>query len=119
MWPGVRPLLESAGHDVIWSGDWPHDPGDEAILAYAHRERRVVVTLDSDFGQLAIHRGLPHSGILRITKVSVREQASLCEIALRRHGIELELGAIVTVNRKRTRVRPPSEDRDSGGGSST
>lgn len=50
VWGGARSVLEAAGHDVIWTGDWEKDPGDEEILAYAHREGRVLVTLDKDFG---------------------------------------------------------------------
>ena len=46
----VSPALTEAGHDVVWAGDWDSDPGDEAILAHAHREGRVLVTLDKDFG---------------------------------------------------------------------
>ena len=29
------------GHDVVWSGDWPVDPGDEEILARAVAEGRA------------------------------------------------------------------------------
>ena len=25
----VREALQAAGHDVIWTGDWPEDPGDD------------------------------------------------------------------------------------------
>jgi predicted nuclease of predicted toxin-antitoxin system len=25
--------LRDSGHDVVWVGDWPADPGDAAILA--------------------------------------------------------------------------------------
>jgi predicted nuclease of predicted toxin-antitoxin system len=35
VWNGVAAELEAAGHDVEWSGNWPQDPGDEEILAYA------------------------------------------------------------------------------------
>ena len=53
VWGGARGELAGAGHDVVWSGDWPEDPGDEEILATAFREGRVLVTLDKDFGELA------------------------------------------------------------------
>jgi len=29
---GTKNDLVSAGHDVIWTGDWEKDPGDEEIL---------------------------------------------------------------------------------------
>jgi hypothetical protein len=65
----------AAGHDVIWAGDWSDDPGDEAILARASEERRVLVTLDKDFGELAIVRAhgtrasFESSASLRATKL--------------------------------------------------
>jgi len=45
VWGGARTVLQSAGHDVVWTGAWAEDPGDEQILAYAHAENRVLVTL--------------------------------------------------------------------------
>lgn len=54
VWGGARTNLEDTGHDVIWAGDWPEDPGDEEILARAHKEGRILVTLDKDFGEIAI-----------------------------------------------------------------
>ena len=37
VWGGACQELESAGHDVVWTGNWPSDPGDKEILAYAHQ----------------------------------------------------------------------------------
>ncbi len=54
VWGGAKPDLQGAGHDVWWTGDLAKDPGDEAILARAHREQRVLITLDKDFGERAI-----------------------------------------------------------------
>jgi predicted nuclease of predicted toxin-antitoxin system len=45
VWGGVRTELGAAGHDVLWTGDLPQDPGDEEILAQAYREQRVLITL--------------------------------------------------------------------------
>jgi len=28
----AREEMAAAGHDTIWAGDWPEDPGDEEIL---------------------------------------------------------------------------------------
>jgi len=33
VWGGTRKYLEASGHDVVWAGDWPEDPGDEEILS--------------------------------------------------------------------------------------
>jgi predicted nuclease of predicted toxin-antitoxin system len=106
VWGGVRPELAAAGHDVVWAGDWPEDPGDEEILAHAHAERRILVTLDKDFGQLAIVRRLAHSGILRLVDIAAERQTALCLRVLAQHEAELLAGAIVTAEEHRLRVRP-------------
>lgn len=77
VWSGVVSELETAGHDVEWWGNWPQDPGDEEILAYARREARVLVTLDKDFGKIAAVQGVRHNGILRIVDFSVRQQSAV------------------------------------------
>ena len=41
VWGGVCKELQAAGHDVIWAGDWPEDPGDDEIIKRAHQEGRV------------------------------------------------------------------------------
>jgi predicted nuclease of predicted toxin-antitoxin system len=105
VWGGVRQVLQSAGHDVIWAGDWNEDPGDEEILAIAHRENRVLVTLDKDFGELAIVFGLPHSGIVRLVNLSARQQGDVCLEVLSRYEDNINRGGLLTVERDRVRIR--------------
>ena len=107
VWGKALAELEAAGHDTIWSGDWPIDPGDEEILTRAHDDGRVLVTLDKDFGELAILRGVPHSGIIRLANISARQQAAVCLRILALHGPELESGAIITAEPGRLRIRMP------------
>lgn len=109
VWGGARGSLAVAGHDVIWAGEWSEDPGDAAILARARAESRVLVTLDKDFGELAIVRGILHAGIIRIVNMSARDQGVACAHVLTAHGSELAAGAIVTVEPGRVRIRPPPE----------
>lgn len=106
MWGGAVADLRAAGHDVMWAGDWPEDPGDEEILVRAHREDRIPVTLDKDFGELAIVFGLPHAGIIRLVDQSATQQAAMCMRVLALHGADLQAGAIVTVEPGRLRIRP-------------
>jgi predicted nuclease of predicted toxin-antitoxin system len=100
--------LGSAGHDVIWSGDWDQDPGDEAILEAAFREERILVTLDKDFGELAVTRGASHCGILRLVNFRAAQQATVCLQVLTAHGADLEAGAIITAEPGRLRIRIPA-----------
>ena len=87
-------------------GNWPNDPGDTYILAKAYEEDRILVTLDKDFGELAIVREQPHRGILRLVNFPARQQATACLLVLTRHGQELANGGIVTAEPGRLRIRP-------------
>jgi predicted nuclease of predicted toxin-antitoxin system len=109
VWGGARAALQAAGHDVLWTGDLAEDPGDEEILAQAHREQRILMTLDKDFGELAIIRRLPHAGIIRLVNIPARQQAALCAHVLDLHGEGLLRGAIITVQTGRLRIRPPDD----------
>ena len=106
MWFRVRDDLCAAGYDVIWAGEWEKDPGDEEILAIAYEEGRVLITLDKDFGELAIVRGMPHAGILRLANLPTTQHSQACMEVLRRYREDIEAGAIVTVNSRQVRIRP-------------
>jgi predicted nuclease of predicted toxin-antitoxin system len=108
VWPGAAAELAPHGHDVLWAGNFPGDPSDDELLAFALNEGRVVVTLDKDFGELAVAFGRPHAGIIRIVHFPISKHAVVCLSALERHGDELALGAIVTAEPGRLRLRPPS-----------
>lgn len=82
------------------------DPGDDAILDFAQREARILITLDKDFGELAVAFGQPHCGIVRLVDIDPSRQAPVCEEVLARHGADLAAGAIVTVTPDRMRLRP-------------
>jgi len=106
VWGGALRPLRDAGHDAEWVGDWERDPGDQEILRSAYEHGRILTTQDKDFGERAIVFGEPHCGIIRLVGIAAREQAAYCLAALERYGDELAGGAIVTIDAKRTRVRP-------------
>ncbi len=73
----------------------------------APTEARILVTLDKDFGEIAIVHGAPHSGILRLVNISATQQAAICQRVLVLYGEDLTAGAIVTAEPGRLRIRPP------------
>ena len=103
---GAVEALRRSGHDVAWSGELDRDPGDEALLDMAIREGRVLITLDKDFGELAVVRALRHCGIVRLVGFRALEQGEACRKTLERYGQELAGGALLTVEPSRVRVRP-------------
>ena len=108
VWGGAGPALRAAGHDVQWVGDWPQDPGDAAIMAWAESGGWVLVTLDKDFGQLIVVRGLPHAGLIRLVGIRGREQGPAVQAVVDRFGDALLRRAVITVEPDRVRVRDPS-----------
>ncbi|OGP80036.1 MAG: toxin-antitoxin system, toxin component, PIN family protein [Deltaproteobacteria bacterium RBG_16_49_23] len=105
VWGGALKELQNNGHDVFWAGEWPTDPGDDEILDHAYHENRILVTLDKDFGELAIVRGVPHAGIIRLVNLRARQQADACLRVIGLHGDDLMAGAIITVEPNRMRIR--------------
>ena len=75
-------------------------------MALAHQEGRILITLDKDFGELAVVRGQAHAGIIRLVILPAFQQAPTCLMVLTRYGVELQAGAILTVEPGRVRVRP-------------
>lgn len=110
VWGGARPEIEDTGHAAVWAGDRPEVPGDTEILARAYNEDRILVTLDKDFGELAIVYGTPHCGILHLVNFAAKQQADVCLRVLELHGQELLSGAMVTAEPSRLRIRPPTEN---------
>ncbi len=73
--------LRNAGHDVIWMYEDDRRMADPNILARAVREDRLLVTFDTDFGELTFNDRLPaRCGVVlfRIAQsVTVAERAQL------------------------------------------
>jgi predicted nuclease of predicted toxin-antitoxin system len=109
VWGGAVQVLKAADHEVVWGGDWSEDPGDEEIIAKAHEEGRILVTLDKDFGEIAVVKEKPHCGIVRLVNFPARLQGVACVKIIEKFGSELQSGAIVTAEQGRTRIRPPDK----------
>jgi len=54
---------------------------------------------------LAIVYRYPHSGVIRLVGIPSRQQADYIHYVLRHHGDALALGAIVTLDQERLRIR--------------
>ena len=110
VWSGAQGTLRAIGHDVESTADWPRDPGDDEVLAHAFQNSQVLITLDKDFGELAVVLQRPHVGIIRLVDCRAEDQGRAAAATLARYGQDLSEGAIVTVEPGRVRVRPPDRD---------
>ena len=61
----IASFLRDHGHDVTAiAHDYPASLVDEDVLSIAHSEQRIVITNDSDFGELVFRDQQPHSGVI-------------------------------------------------------
>ncbi len=107
IWGGAKKDLDAAGFDVVWVGDFLKDPGDESIMQLSCEQKRIIVTQDKDFGELAIFREVPHFGIIRLVNFRAGEHGSTVIRTLNLYKSEIIQKAIITVTNNRVRVRLP------------
>lgn len=102
--------LQREGHDVLEARELGPDPGDQALLDRAGRERRVLVTLDKHFGQHIFLAEREHSGLVRLPDVPAAERVELMKQVLESHSGDLAAARVVTIRGTRIRVSRPPHD---------
>ena len=105
----IADWLRTQGHDVVESREWGPDPGDRVLLEWAVNESRILVTIDTDFGQLVFLEGQSHSGLIRLPDVSSNERVAIINDLIERLQKELEAHAIITVRGGKIRISASSE----------
>lgn len=101
------------GHDVLDISDIGADPGDRELLSRAAAEERILITIDTDFGELIFLHDMPHAGLIRLPDVPMEQRIALISELMRFHRAALDCGAIVTIRGGRVRVSPPLASRNS------
>ena len=96
--------LRQQGHDVVECRELGPDPGDRALLDWAAKETRILITIDTDFGELIYVENLPHAGLVRLPDVPARERQLIIQDLLTRYESELQGAAIITVRGGRIRI---------------
>ena len=105
--PSVR-LLRDAGHDVASVKEAAPRTADPDVLRWAARERRVLLTLDADYGDLVFRHGLPAPwGVVfcRLDPVVNEEPALRILALLEEYDAKLE-GMFTTIKPRSIRQRP-------------
>lgn len=103
----IGTVLTDHGHDTSRVGrDYPPGLPDRDVLAIAHREQRILITYDKDFGDLIFQHQLLHAGVilLRLSWDAPAQQViGALEQLLVNHQDELDRFLVVT--RQGVRVR--------------
>jgi predicted nuclease of predicted toxin-antitoxin system len=79
---------------------------DTDVIAFASRERRLLLTEDKDFGDLVFRRGLPVPGVvlMRIDPENAAIKSARLSAAIERYGEGL-LGRYTVIEEGRFRSR--------------
>src|SRR2546421_173300 len=106
--PAIGDRLRAEGHDAIHAQDGGIGSlPDRAIFERAAEDRRIVVTFDLDFGEIAGAFDRPTSGVM-LLRLKLARQSHLWDrlrVAIAEAGDALDGGAIVLIEDARIRVR--------------
>ena len=105
----IADWLRTHGHDVVESRERGPDPGDRVLLEWAAQESRILITIDTDFGQLVFLNHQSHSGLIRLPDVPSSERVAILKDLIQRFVRELEAQAIITVRGGKIRISLRSE----------
>ena len=80
---------------------------DQAVLDKARLDGAVVVTLDADFHQILAATGADRPSVIRVRTegIGYQQLAELLSNVIKRRGVELDAGAVVSVIGNRVRLR--------------
>ena len=98
--------LRSEGHDVIWAAESLRGQSDDEVLDAARKNDRLLLTSDTDFGNLVYQSRLKARGVvlLRIEKMPIVER--IARVAFVWAVIEANSrGKFIVVTETRVRVR--------------
>jgi predicted nuclease of predicted toxin-antitoxin system len=75
--------LRVRGHDVKWILEVSPGATDTAVLEMAQRERRIALTFDKDFGELAWRKGTPAAAGVIVLRLSAPSPELVTAAAVR------------------------------------
>jgi predicted nuclease of predicted toxin-antitoxin system len=108
MGPDWIACLASTGHQAIhWSSVGSRDESDDEIMRWARDSGHVVLTADLDFGARLVRQGESGPSVvqLRTDETLVRLVGATVLAAIDQAQPDLAVGAVVTVETERCRIR--------------
>ena len=107
--PLLAELLNNAGHDAIHVRDIGlRQATDSEILSQAKREQRVLISADTDFGELLASSRDHTPSVLLLRRHDRRRVQAVAELILANLDTitdDLDVGAIVVFDQDRVRIR--------------
>jgi len=101
----LRLMLIDNGHDVLSAVEIGPQTPDTNLMALAFQERRILITHDKDFGELAVVHNLPCPCIIRLVDMFVEERVNAVRDLIENHSGILQERTLIVAGRNRVRVR--------------
>jgi predicted nuclease of predicted toxin-antitoxin system len=95
----LKAHLIALGHDVTSVvPDYAAGLPDQAVLAIALRERRILIADDRDFGELVFGQQLPHAGVIlfRLGRTELATRIAWLDRLLDQHAEHLDQFFVIT-----------------------
>lgn len=104
--PVVR-VLRELGHHILWAKESLPGADDRAVRSRAQADRRVTITCDTDFGELAFRSGLPATcGVVLLRIPWTNPVADNAFVVAALTGRDDWTGVFALIERDRVRLRP-------------
>lgn len=102
----ILEALREANFDVLSVRESFIGLADDEILQIAVEKRAVILTYDTDFGELVFRFGLHSHGVilLRVHNLSLAEKAQITILAIREHEAEIA-NAFTVISENSVRIR--------------
>ncbi|MCB0217640.1 MAG: DUF5615 family PIN-like protein [Chloroflexi bacterium] len=83
--------LRGSAHEVVYVAELDPSVADEVVLDVANRGDAVLLTADTDFGELIFRRGMISGGVIlvRLAGLSSSSKADIVVSAIAAHGNEM------------------------------
>jgi predicted nuclease of predicted toxin-antitoxin system len=98
--------LRADGHDVIWIAESEPGATDQRVLDVAEADRRLLLTGDTDFGEIVFRQRRVSAGVvlLRLAGLTPEHKASIVADVVHEHLEEMR-GAFAVVSPSQLRIR--------------
>lgn len=97
----LQSALTDWGHDVNSMVEVDPCASDDDVLSLANDESRVLITEDTDFGELVFVQRQDHPTIVRFVQMRIGDRVA----AIEHHADDLQGRSIIVVTRDRIRIR--------------
>lgn len=102
----VVEALRASGHQVTYVAEMAPGVSDDDVLQIATEEEALLITSDTDFGELVFRQGRAHSGVvlLRLHGLDPLQKGAVTSEVIAEHGEKL-VNAFSVVEQRQVRIR--------------